>query len=586
MKVKIKSLLVAVSLLFAGTANAQTIQQGLSQLDGDQPSKAKATFESLVAAAPTAENQYYVGYYNLRTGNYEAAKAAFEKGLAADRKFALNAVGVAAVKVAEKKLDEAKAEFEKILTETKYKNADVLYRIAEAYVMFYDVNFGDEANKGNNDPAEAIRLIDLIPEKTKKPLTPEMYTVKGDAFLIKNDGGPAVSAYEQANFISKSAKLYTKIGVVYLRGKNYQYAVNSYQSAMETDSNYAPIYKRFGEYYNIFNRYKEASKYFRKYVSKAEASPAILLNTAKLLFLAKDYTGSMDFTSQAEQAGAKDNDIFRMKGYSFIELNKCQDGLSNLDLMVKAGVKPYFLDNVYFAKGYACVGNDSLAAHYYEQAAPIDTNNNHYATLYGIRYKQKKYDAAANAAINAIGWKTKKKASVTSGDWYNAAMAYYFLAAYTPKEDTLKRYDLAMKGDTAFSNAIAVNAKWPLFHLYRARINNYADFTGTKWLSVPHYEKFVAAVEAAKAENLAGFKERKDDSYEALRYLAGYHITVTKDVTKAEEVVNKALAIKPEDPDGLKAMLTGSPVPAAGSATPTKPAPAAGGATTKPAPKK
>jgi hypothetical protein len=53
-----------------------------------------------------------------------------------------------------------------------------------------------------------------------------MNTVKGDAFLIKNDGGPAVSAYEQANFKEKSAKLYTKIGVVYLRGKNYQYTVN------------------------------------------------------------------------------------------------------------------------------------------------------------------------------------------------------------------------------------------------------------------------------------------------------------------------------------------------------------------------
>jgi Tfp pilus assembly protein PilF len=174
MKVKMKSLLVAVSLLFAGAANAQTVQQGLSQLDGDQPSKAKATFESLVAAAPTAENQFYLGYYNLRVGHLDAAKAAFEKGLTIDAKNPLNAVGLAAIKVANHKVADAKVDFDKIIADTKSKNADVLFRIAEAYVMFYDVNNGEEANKGNNDPAEAIRLIDMIPEKTKvKELTVE-----------------------------------------------------------------------------------------------------------------------------------------------------------------------------------------------------------------------------------------------------------------------------------------------------------------------------------------------------------------------------------------------------------------------------
>ncbi|MDI9866675.1 hypothetical protein QM480_20220 [Flectobacillus sp. DC10W] len=566
MKVKMKSLLVAVSLLFAGAANAQTVQQGLSQLDGDQPSKAKATFESLVAAAPTAENQFYLGYYNLRVGHLDAAKAAFEKGLTVDAKNPLNAVGLAAIKVANHKVAEAKVDFDKIIADTKSKNADVLFRIAEAYVMFYDVNNGEEANKGNNDPAEAIRLIDMIPEKTKvKELTVDMNTVKGDAYLIKNDGGPAVSAYEQANFKEKSAKLYTKIGVVYLRGKNYQYTVNAYQSAVETDSNYAPIYKRFGEYYNIFNRYKDASKYYRKYVSKAEASPTILLSTAKLLFLAKDYTGSMEFTSQAEAGGAKDNDIYRMKGYSFIELNKCQEGINNLEQMVKAGVKPYYLDNVYFAKGYQCLNNDSLAVHYFEQAAPLDTNNNHHLSIYSIRYKQKRYAHAADAAFKSIEWKANKKLQATSGDWYNAALAYYFAAAYTPKTDSVNRVTLAMKGDTAFAKAIGINAKWPPFYLFRARTNNLIDYSGDKWLSVPYYEQYLTVIDALKAENSTTYKEKKDDTYEALRYLSGYYLTVSKDTVKAEDAIKKALAIKPEDPDGLKSMLPG--------ATPATPAP-------------
>lgn len=538
MKVKIKSLLVATGLLFTGVVNGQTVQQGLAQLDGDQPNKAKATFTSLVAATPTGENLYYLGYAQLRSGDLDGAKATFEKGIATDPKQPLNAVGLATLMLANKNAAGAKAAFDKILLDTKSKNGDVLFRIAEAYTLF----------EHTNDPGEAVRLIDMIPEKTKKPLTADMQIVKGDAFLLKNDGGPAASAYEQSILVNKTAKAYVRIGVVYLRGKNYQFTVNNYQSAYETDSSFAPYYKRMGEYYIIFNRYKEASKFFRKYVQRAEATPTILLETAKLLFLAKDYEGSMEFTKQAEAGGAKDNDIFRMKGYSNIELGNPQGGIDNLEQMVKAGVKPYYLDNVYFAKGYQGLKKDSLAIEYYKKAAPEDTINNHYGTIYSIMYGQKKYAEASDYAMKSIDWKTKKKATLTSGDWQNAGLSLYYVTAYTPKEDTLGRYNTGMKADSMFVKAIAINDKWAPFYLYRARTNNYIDYTGTKWLSVPHYEKFLAVVDMAKAN--------KDQLYEAYRYLVGYHTTVTKDNVKIQEFVDKAVALKPEDPDKLKEILT------------------------------
>ena len=86
-------------------------------------------------------------------------------------------------------------------------------------------------------------------------------------------------------------------------------------------------------------------------------------------------------------------------------------------------------------------------------------------------------------------------------------------------------------------------------------MNNYIDYTGTKWLSAPHHEKFLAIVDMAKAN--------KEQLYDAYKYLAGYHILSTKDMVKAQEYVDKAVAIKAEDPDGLKAMLNpGSAVPA------------------------
>ena len=500
MNVKMKSLLVAAVLLFTGVVNGQTVQQGLMQVDGDQPTKAKATMTAVVAASPTAENMYYLGYAQLRGGDLASAKATFEKGLTTEPKQPLNSVGLATIMLAEKNAAGAKAAFDKILLETKMKNVDVMYRIAEAYTLFENAN----------DPGEAVRLIDLIPEKTKKPLTADMQIVKGDAFLLKNDGGPAATAYEQAILAGKSAKAYIRLGVVYLRGKNYQYTVNSYQSAYETDSSFAPYYKRMGEYYIIFNKYKDASKLFRKYVDRAEATPTTLLSTAKLLFLAKDYEGSMDFTKRAAAGGAKDNDVFRMIGYSSVELGNPQLGLENLDQMVKAGVKPYYLDNVYFAKAYQGLKQDSLALMYYEKAAPEDTINNHYLAMREIAYGQKKYARAVDYSTKSMDWKNKKKQALTSTDWYNAGLAQYYITAYTPREDTLGRYAQGMKADSMFAKSIAINDKFAPFYLYRARSNSYVDYSGTKWLAAPHYDKFLAVVDMAKAN--------KEQLYEAYKY--------------------------------------------------------------------
>jgi hypothetical protein len=131
-------------------------------------------------------------------------------------------------------------------------------------------------------------------------------------------------------------------------------------------------------------------------------------------------------------------------------------------------------------------------------------------------------------------------------------MAQYFVTAYTPREDTLGRYNQGLKADSMYAKAIAINDKFAPFHLYRARTNSYIDYSGTKWLATPHYEKFLAVVDMAKAN--------KEQLYEAYKYLAGYNSIVTKDLVKTQEYVDKAVAIKVDDPDGLKAIL--NPVPA------------------------
>jgi len=547
---KIKSWILAISLLITNMAMGQTIAEGLHLIDRDQPSRAKQVFENLVAASPTGENYYYLGYYYLSRRDWAGAEEAFKKGLTADPKNYLNQVGLASIKVGQNKVNEAKVDFDRILQETKYRNGDVIHRIAEAYSMFYKLGRDAEFNANNNDPAEAIRLIDLMLEKTKKGPNAEQMIVRGDAFLIKNDGGNAVSSYEQALLQDpKNVKAKVKIGTVFLRGKNYRETQARYKEAIDLDSNFAPAHKRYGEYLIVGSQYKNASRYFRKYLEKAEATPEVTLETAKLLFLSQDYEGAMKYTDEADKKGVKDNDIFRMRGYSNVEMKNYQQGIDNLEGMVRSGVKPYYMDDLYFGKGYQGLGKDSVALNYLERAAPLDTNNNVYNIIHDIRYKQKRYNEAATAALKSIEWKQKKNQAVGSGDYFKAAMDYYFVAAFTPKADTLNRPLIAMKSDTLFAKAISVNDKWPPFYLNRARTNNLIDYTGTKWLGVPFYEKFLEIAAKLKEEKSTAFKEDKNQLFEAYKFLGGYHLTVTKDEAKVKDYFVKAQEIKSDDKD-------------------------------------
>ena len=558
---KMKLWILGLGLLVSNMAFAQTVQDGLNFIDRHQPNRAKQVFESLVASAPTGENYFYLGYYFLHRRDWDSAKAAFEKGRLADPKNFLNQVGLASILVGQNNVNAAKVEFDRILAETKSKNPEILFRIAEAYEMYYILGKEDSFNASNNDPAEAIRLIDLIQEKTKKIPTPEQYIVKGDAYLIKNDGGNAVTAYEQAVLQDpRNVKAKIKIGVVYLRGKNYKETQSRYKEALDIDSNYAPGIKRYGEYLIVGNQYKNASRYFRKYLEKAEATPEVTLETAKLLFLSKDYEGAMKFTGEAESKGVKDNDIFRMRGYSNVEMGNFQQGIENLDGMVKRGVKPFYQDDIYFGKGYQGLGKDSLAIAYYEKAAPLDTNNNIYSMIHDIRYKQKRYSDASVAGRNSIDWKKKKNQVVGSGDYFKVAMDLYLTAAYINRADTIARPAMAMRADSMFAKAIEVNDKWPPFYINRARTNNFVDFTGTKWLGRENYEKFLTAVETQKADKASQYKEDKNQMFEAYKYLGGYHLSVTKDDAKVKELFTKAQEIKADDPD-IKAYFNPEPAP-------------------------
>ena len=106
-----KSLLTIlfVGASFAAPVLAQDVQTALKDIDAERFTKAGQALTQLATSAPTADNQFYLGYYYLRSGQVDQAKAAFDKGNAADPKNQLNNVGLAGVALMKKDRATAKS---------------------------------------------------------------------------------------------------------------------------------------------------------------------------------------------------------------------------------------------------------------------------------------------------------------------------------------------------------------------------------------------------------------------------------------------------------------------------------------------
>ena len=307
-----------LTILFVGVTMtaplvAQDLATALKDVEAERYAKAEQTLTQLATSSPSADNQFYLGYYYLKSGQPDKAKAAFEKGAAADPKDQLNNVGLAGVALMKKDRSTAKTLIDEAVAKTKGKNQDVLIRAAEMYTL----------SEQTNDPAEALRLLTIADEKDKKNENPEIEMTMGDAYFLKNDGGNAITKYENAMAIKPNlAEANYKIGRLYLRGKNYTKAQEYFNKAIETDPQFSPTYLALADALANSRAYKGASTNYEKYVqTSGTTDPEQLLDIARYKFLAQDYEGAISYLDQLK--GKVNNPIIdRMYGWANTALGK------------------------------------------------------------------------------------------------------------------------------------------------------------------------------------------------------------------------------------------------------------------------
>ncbi len=531
----------AAATFLLSFASAQTVSEGIINLDSHKYAKAKEIFNQMIAKSPTAENYYYLGYSYLSQfePNFELAKENFDKGLAIDSKSYLNKIGLATIKLGKGQKASAITELTQVAKESKEKDAEVLYRIGEALTMF----------ENNNDPALAITYINKAIEKAQKYGVPAYYYYTlGDAYRLTRDPGNAMTAYDRASEVAKNkASVFYRMATLWMAAKQYKKAEENIVKAINTDATYAPAYKAQAQYNKIFQKHEETTQSLINYTKYADEDPSTALEIAKLYFINSDFAESK---ATLDKVFDKVNDPIKFKLRAYLQYNE------NDFVNAKTNLETY----------YAKV----------EQSRIIPSDAGLEAVIYaGLASKEA--DAAAKAALMQ---KANEKLAVVKAakddtlDWdsefakaSSGAAELQAKADAGPSNDNivaLKKQVAANKEDTTalFNLAMAYQevSNWDGAALAWQKMNDllptwepayyskgYAlQQAGYKELAAVAFQKYIdVALTKTPAEQQA-LQETLFGAYYSVAYLLH-----TTDKVKANEALQKALAMKPNDKNSL-----------------------------------
>ena len=557
MKKTVKSLylLFTAGLFATMTAVAQSKEEGLRELEAGRFTAAGEIFKKNATAAPTPENYFYLGYYYLnipevtasdataesKAKAIQAAKEAFEKGSTLDKKpDPLNQVGLGAVALAKGDVAGAKQIFAEVIKETKSKNPDVLFRIGEAYTLFDQYA----------DPAEAILNIQSALEKSKTKDNPDYYISLAEAFLMKNEGGDAMNALQNAERLQKNlAKVYSKMGEIWLRGKNYKEAKERLDQAIATDPQYAQAHLLLSSYYQTFQQFGKSAESAMNYLKYSDGDCAAKLRYVKLAYIAEDFNNVLKTIDEIKSCNS-DPIVYRIAGYSKFKQGKPEEAIQLINTFLSKATADQVLgmDYGYIGRSYAAikdpankVANDSIGIAFMKKAVELkDTTFNYAEDIVKIYRDGKQFGKAAETLKEIIAKKGKENAT----DMANLGFLYYSANDWEKADDTFGKVCELYKDS------------WPPAYLYRARIQTYRYRGDTTFIAAPVYEKYLSLLtDDQKVQNKAAV-------IEGYRYLSGKAFLLDKDVPKAEAYVKEILKIDPENADALQLLQSLQPTPA------------------------
>lgn len=482
----------------------------------DQSRKGLDVLTRAVSTYPADPSVYYnLGLLNLKMNKRQEALQSFDKGLAADPKDALNLAGKGHLAMLENNAAKAKLDFDKALSMTKSKNVEVMQAVARGYLV---------------DPKKANETISLLnTAKSRDDHNPETLILLGDAYLQLNDGGKAVSAYENAASLdAKSALAHYKVGRVYLRSRNYEAAQESFTRAITIDPSYALAYKEQGELYYQMSKGAEAVAAYEKFVSLTESPEKYQSKLAFYYLMARDFPKANDIFKQLVAKDSTNAMILKYYGVSQYESGD-QAGAQATFEQYFGKQKPELVeaaDYNYYGKvlmKQETREKDSLGMIAFQKSVTIEPKQpNIHESMAKKYFDMKKFPEAIVSYEKLFEYRKP-----TSADLYDLGRAYYSTEQYE-------------KADSAFLALGQLQPTMTVVDMWAARSKAAQDSTSENGLAKPYYEKLIEKVSAAPQ------KTKNDNAMMVEGYLyLGYYSYLKGQNSAAKDFYQKVLSIDP-----------------------------------------
>ncbi|MXV16910.1 tetratricopeptide repeat protein [Hufsiella ginkgonis] len=546
---KLTALLPAL-LLATTTVLGQGAPEIKKAIDAEQWQKAKGLAKALVTAKPSSGEGYaFLGNIYLESGYPDSAKTVFEKGIAAESSYALNYVGLGAVKLETNNAAAATADFDKAISLTNKKDPQTFLQIGKAYTAAAKPDYTRALSY-----QQQAKLID--------PKNAEVYLALGETYQLSKKQNDAYDNYNKAIELDPALlRAKVDLGVLLKNSRAFKESAEQFNKILATDPNYAPAYRELAENYYLWANIepktydaniKQALTYYRKYVDLTDRSVESRMRYADFLILAKDYK-TLEQEAQAMAQMEKSNKrILRYLGYSAYENGNfpaSADALTNFIAKVETDrVIPR--DYLYLGKAQLKTGKSSDAVTNIEKAVAMDS------TVAGdleeaakALFTAKNYEDAAR--LYELTLKNPNSKSVAYNNFY-MGMAYYFNYAAKVKggKDSTntammtENAAILVKADSAFSKVIALSPASPDAYLYRARVKRLLDDEkNPQGLMIPDYEKYVELVTAKP--DFATNDRVKTTAIEAYSYLGAYSAKTDKE--EAKDYFKKIIQLDPQN---------------------------------------
>ncbi|MFN8333571.1 MAG: tetratricopeptide repeat protein [Cyclobacteriaceae bacterium] len=508
-------IMCSFGLVVAVFGQRSEIKKSKRLISVDHATEAMAPIESAIRENPKeADLYYYLGYAQLKNNQLDAAAKSFDAGIAKNPKEAINYAGKGHLALLQNRPAEAKTNLDKALQLSKSKKVPVLKAVAEAYLT---------------QPQRAGEAVALLLKAKAIKDDAEVEILLGDAYILQNQAGSAVSAYENAAAMDpKNGEPYYKIGMIYTR-VNPQMSQQSFEKAVSVDPDYTYAYDELAD---IYYQQKEADKAvaaaekFRQLSSDPER---IKMRLAFIYVMQGEYAkGNQLFSELITQENVKPV-VFR---YYIKSLQATKD---STDSSKSAEVAERFLttakpeditprDYIELGKLYLAMNNDSLGEIQLTKAVQLDPKSVDAAQAQAeIYYKNRKYAEAAEAYKRLIAVKEKP----SPNEYLNMARSYSMTEQY-------------QQADTVYVQLVEQYPTNIQVLVESARVKANIDSTQEAGLAKPLYEKILELSSAAPDKN-------KTFIIEAYKYLGSYYAISEGNLAKGKEYFQKVLALNPGD---------------------------------------